>query len=306
MHPRDKIGWLACAALAIGVTTSGAQTAASVCEAGKQKAAGKYAECRLIAEAKFALVPDLAKLTADLARCGAKQSKTWSQLEARAVQQGGACPSVGDQDAVQDLLGSDTVVVATSLYGKPPLGGFIGVMLRTGATHCFEDALTAIPCPSTAQDGELRKGLTRGYVDNGDGTITDKKTTLTWEKMSDDDSIHDADITYSWTAAFGKIATLNATAFAGHTDWRLPNIIELQSLMDYGVAYPTISAPFNTGCVPGCSVLTCSCLHNDFYWSSSTHAWNHGDAWGGWFQNGVTTRQSKTNPMIVRAVRGGL
>ena len=37
------------------------------------------------------------------------------------------------------------------------------------------------------------------FVDNGDGTITDTKTGLQWEKKSDDGTIHDQDDTYTWT-----------------------------------------------------------------------------------------------------------
>jgi hypothetical protein len=46
--------------------------------------------------------------------------------------------------------------------------------------------------------------LTRAYVDNGDGTITDSKTGLMWEKLSDDGSIHDWDATYTWADARGS------------------------------------------------------------------------------------------------------
>jgi hypothetical protein len=310
MRPGGRIAWLVCATLAAGVTTGSALTPAQSCEAGKNKAAGKYASCRHTAETRFALTPDLAKLTADLARCGAKQAQIWSRLEARAATQGGACPSAGDQEAVQELIGSDTTTVATSLAGGPLLGGFLGVMLRTGQASCFADAETPIPCPGIGQDGELKKGLGRAYVDNGDGTITDTKTQLTWEKLSDDDSIHDVDTTTGWTGAFAKVAALNAAGFAGHTDWRVPNVIEMQSLMEYGVTVPlevpAISPVFNTGCVAGCSVLTCSCTRPFFTWTSTTTADDRRYAWGGWFQDGVLIRQFKTNPLSTRAVRGGV
>jgi hypothetical protein len=311
MRARDLTGWLTAAALAVGATTVSAATPAQRCEAGKHKAIGKYAECRSKAEAAFALVPDLTKLTVDLERCGAKNDKSWSKLEAQAVAQGGTCPSVGDQVGIQERVASETAVVATGLTGGPLIGGFFGMMLRTGETMCFDNATTPIPCAGTRQDGELRKGLSRVYVDHGDGTITDTKTGLMWEKESDDGSVHDGDDRYGWAGAFGKIATLNATSFAGYTDWRLPNVIELQSLMDYGIvgdalSIPAISAAFNTGCAPGCSVLTCSCTKYVFFWTSTTTAADRRYAWAGWFSQGRPLYQFKTNPLAVRAVRGGI
>lgn len=311
MRARDVIVRLAGAALVVGATTLLAATPAQKCEAGKHKAAGKYAECRLKAEAAFALTPDLTKLTVDLERCGVKHGKSWPKLEAQAEAQGGSCPSVGDEVAVQERIASETGVVATGLTGGPLLGGFFGMMLRTGESLCFENATTPIPCAGTRQDGELRKGLSRVYVDHGDGTITDTKTGLTWEKESDDGSIHDGDDRYGWAGAYGKIAALNAIAFAGYTDWRLPNVIEVQSLMDYGIvgdalSIPAISPVFNTGCTPGCSVLTCSCTKYVFFWTSTTTASDRRYAWAGWFSQGTLLYQFKTNPLAVRAVRGGV
>src|SRR5262249_42151799 len=111
----------------------------------------------------------------------------------------------------------------------------------------------------------------------------------------------DGDTTYAWPTAFTKITTLNSAGFAGHTDWRLPNVVELQSLMDYRDG---ISPAFNTGCVPGCSVLTCSCTR-EAYWTSTTTAHSRRDAWGAGFQDGTLVRQAKATRLAVRAVRGG-
>src|SRR5262249_8089630 len=68
-----------------------------------------------------------------------------------------------------------------------------------------------------------------------------------WEKLGDDAGIHDKDTLYDWEHAFtSKIATLNSTAFAGYSDWRLPKLRELQSLADYGAVAPSVSAAFNS------------------------------------------------------------
>jgi hypothetical protein len=73
--------------------------------------------------------------------------------------------------------------------------------------------------------------------------ITDRRTALRWEKLSDDESIHNKDQLLDWHEAFAKIAALNTPpCFAGHCDWRLPNVIELESLVHYGTGGP-VRAP---------------------------------------------------------------
>jgi hypothetical protein len=111
-----------------------------------------------------------------------------------------------------------------------------GGVLKTGQTTCYDSAgnLTVINCSGTGQDGELQRGTARSYTDNGDGTITDNATGLVWEKLNRAGGIHDVGNTYTWEEAFQKIADLNTANFAGHKDWRLPNVNELLSLVNYG------------------------------------------------------------------------
>jgi hypothetical protein len=108
------------------------------------------------------------------------------------------------------------------------------------------------------------------FVDNGDGTITDHILGLMWEVKSDDDDIHDKDDRYRWTNLFQGtapdgdaftvfLATLNAEAFAGYRDWRLPTLTELSSLIDLGQSAPPIDPVFHRDCVSSCSVANCSC-----------------------------------------------
>ncbi len=184
----------------------------------------------------------------------------------------------------------------------------------SGQTTCWDPAdvtvpIATIPCAGTGQDGDLQFGATLSYTDNGDGTITDNNTGLMWEKLSDDGSIHDKDTSYTWANAFAvKIATLNAGGgFAGHTDWRLPNMKELQSIVDYQIAYPgpTVNPVFNTGCVPSATVLTGSCTLSNYYWSSSSYVFTPHNAWIVYFDSGNVNANYKTLYYYVRAVRGG-
>src|SRR5262249_36941765 len=121
----------------------------------------------------------------------------------------------------------------------------------------------------------------------------------------DDGSIHDWDNVYSWADAFAvHIAGLNAGAgFAGHTDWRVPNVKELQSIVNYQNLNPAVSSAFNTSCSSGCTVLTCSCTAADDYWSSTSFAPSPSNAWGVLFSAGIVSADDKDGTLHVRAVR---
>jgi len=163
--------------------------------------------------------------------------------------------------------------------------------------------------------GDLERGLTRSFVDLGNGTIKDQRTGLLWEKKSDDGGIHDKDNTYTWGQELSPyamngtmtsfVATLNLNCFAGFCDWRIPNRRELESLVNLGAYTPAAFTPFNTGCAGGCTVATCSCTGVGGYWSSSTNLSLPGTAWYLDFGNGYASTDFKGAAYRVRAVRGG-
>jgi putative methionine-R-sulfoxide reductase with GAF domain len=63
------------------------------------------------------------------------------------------------------------------------------------------------------------------YKDNGDGTVTDWATGLTWEKFGSANKM-----SLEYVEAY--IRKLNNDVFAGYTDWRLPTVDELNSLLE--------------------------------------------------------------------------
>ncbi len=63
------------------------------------------------------------------------------------------------------------------------------------------------------------------YTDNQDGTVTDARTGLMWQKGGSQDPV-------TWSAASEYVERLNQEAFAGYSDWRLPTVPELASLME--------------------------------------------------------------------------
>jgi hypothetical protein len=208
---------------------------------------------------------------------------------------------------------NDTNLAAANISSGVTILGVAGTALpaqrlKTGQIQCDQGAGTLGACPGSpaGQDGSLGKGLVRSYTDNGDGTVTDNKTGLMWEKLSQDGTIHEYSTTYTWYTAFTtKVATLNSGNFAGHNDWRLPNVNELQSIANYGTFNPAVDAAFNTSCTASCTVLTCSCTQSDFYWSATTYQPNPSDAWIVNFVDGNVLDGNKTTNFYVRAVRAG-
>jgi len=162
-----------------------------------------------------------------------------------------------------------------------------------------------VNCAGTGQDGDVRAGATLSYTSNNDGTITDNNTKLVWEKKTNcSGGTHCVNDVYTWDAAFAYVAALNAANFAGHNDWRLPNIKELQSIINYQYIGPAVSPEFNDCGNGSCTVF------DGFYWSSSTFALDPAFAWKVFFHDGSVVVRidglDKTGARYVRAVRGGL
>lgn len=72
------------------------------------------------------------------------------------------------------------------------------------------------------------------FVDNGDGTIVDLSTGLMWQKSDSGKGV-------DWEEA---LLMAQNSEFAGYSDWRLPNVKELQSIVDYSGVYPAIDQNF--------------------------------------------------------------
>ena len=124
---------------------------------------------------------------------------------------------------------------------------------------------------------------TGGYADNGDGTVTDTSTGLMWQQQAGS-SIQ------TWEQALAYCEGLN---LGGYTDWRLPTIKELRSLVDYSRYNPTIDTTYfpNTAA--------------SWYWSNTPYAYDTYDAWLVLFLDGSDGCVGKRFTSYVRAVRGG-
>lgn len=241
---------------------------------------------------------DVITCNADLADCGSDLSATNADL---ATCNSGLATCSSDLATCSSDLSTTNADLASCIAAGPE-----AKPLKTGQTTCYDSLGVAIPCTGTGQDGALQLGASRSFTDNGDGTITDNKTGLMWEKLSNDGSIHDRDNFYSWGNAFAtKVATLNSTAFAGYSDWRMPNRLELETLVNLGAFSPALYSAFNTACPAACTVLTCSCSAWDDYWSSTTRQGGPETAWVVDFFAGSTDANMKSDLLYVRAVRAG-
>ncbi len=121
------------------------------------------------------------------------------------------------------------------------------------------------------------------YIDNGDETVTDTNTGLMWQK-------YDSASSTIWEDALLYCEELT---LAGYNDWRLPNINELQSLVDYDEYFPWINTTFFPNTV------------SSYYWSSTTTLANGVNAWYVSFFSGGVYRNPKSDRSYIRAVRGG-
>jgi len=181
----------------------------------------------------------------------------------------------------------------------PVRGGEKPLLPQTGQTQCFGVFGQPMDCAGSGQDAEFRAGIpfpNPRFVDNDDGTVTDKLTDLVWLKNAN------AFGTRSWQHALDACnelgagnanASLNDQSKPG--DWRLPNLFELRSLMDYSQFNPslTLGHPFEN-VIPS------------LYWSSTTVASAPNLARFVFVGVGPSVWDHKSVMMHVWPVRGGV
>lgn len=173
-----------------------------------------------------------------------------------------------------------------------------GDLPRSGQTTCYDASGNVIACAGTGQDGELLKGITwpiPRFTANADTTVTDNLTRLVWTSNADAPGPAACTPSYSmmlWQDALDYVACLNINSYLGHNDWRLPNINELESLVDAGHSMPNTQEFYN--------------VQASYYWSSTTSAVDTSRAWEILMYDGHYGAQSKLyNTCFVWPVRAG-
>ena len=181
--------------------------------------------------------------------------------------------------------------------------------LYYGGMGC-KDYIAGLGIPWTSQtitylagdDGSYQKGLPTDrpiplnrYTDNGDGTVTDEATTLTWAKDP-------SQIGGEWTQAVNTpkahnwatyISMCEALSYGGKDDWRMPNMQELNSIIYFANKSPALDK------------TKWAHIENSQYWASTTYANDTLYAWLVDMFDGKSNKIIKSGVCYCIPVRGG-
>jgi hypothetical protein len=171
----------------------------------------------------------------------------------------------------------------------PVRGSGNGVLPATGQICCYNSRGNPVPCGGSGQDAEFRFG---GHwpdprFEADEITVTDRLTGLCW--------MRNADLTgtpVTWSEAITAVGRLNKGA-QGQAVWRLPNINELESLVDCNAHSPALPSGHPFSAV------------REFYWSSTTSMFEPDWAWALYLAKGAVGVGQKKGPhFFVWAVSG--
>ncbi len=131
-------------------------------------------------------------------------------------------------------------------WNTPPAFAQRARVPQTGQTQCWDSTWNLTTCDGTGEDGDYQAGVewpTPRFTDRGNGTVRDNLTGLIWLK----DTVCSYQFGGTWWEALTFANTL-ASGRCGLTDgsvagdWRLPNIKELQSVVDFSQENPALPA----------------------------------------------------------------
>jgi len=166
----------------------------------------------------------------------------------------------GDLSANQRLIdaqyASSNLYVSTTMHGNATM---FGVNFADGRIKGYP-ANNLKKYYALYVRGNVNYGK-NNFVDNGNGTITDNATGLMWMQNDNGSAI-------LWEDALNFAENFN---YAGYSDWRLPDIKELQSIVDY------TRSPATTNSAAINPLFNCTRINNEageadygYYWSSTT------------------------------------
>ena len=170
-----------------------------------------------------------------------------------------------------------------SIAGTPSSNGvsaYPALVAKTGQTNSY----------TIGDDGDMNKGVMwpnpRFTVQADTNVVLDNLTGLMWARLANPPGGQ-----MDWATAIGYCKALTN---GNYSDWRLPNISELQSLVDY--------SQHDTVLPSGHPFID---VQSDYYWSSTTHAGDADSAWFVLLSDGYKYYAIKTTSFYVWPVRGG-
>jgi hypothetical protein len=185
----------------------------------------------------------------------------------------------------------------------------------TGQTTCYDANGGVIACPGSGQDGDTQTAgvawPTPRFIDNNNGTMTDNLTKLVWSKHANAPELAlglnfctpatpGPEVDMTWPQSFDYIKCLNGfnngIGYLGFNDWRLPNVNELESLVNAEAADTAISFLTPAGFIQA---------QSSQYWSSTTDASNLNvttNAWDIDLAKGQSLSSVKTDAIVTKAV----
>jgi hypothetical protein len=155
---------------------------------------------------------------------------------------------------------------------------------RTGQTKCYNEAGTEIPCAGTGQDGAIQADVappSPRFQVNGD-CVTDTLTGLMWARNA-----NLPNGTMTWYQAIDYCKDLS---LCGYTDWRLPTVNELESL---------VNSTDETNRPKWYAAQGFTSVQAYYYWSSTTNAYAPNIAfvvlmWGQFFMGKLSVDKSSS------------
>ena len=175
----------------------------------------------------------------------------------------------GDTSAGERIIdaqfASNTIYVAETMNGNETM---FGVNFADGRIKGYPAAQT--------QNGEFKKyyvlyvranesyGI-NDFIDNNDGTIPDNATGLMWSQNDSNEGLN-------WEEALAWVQLKNAENYQGYNDWRLPNVKELQSIIDYTRSPDTSNSAALDQIFNITSIINAGGESDyPYFWSSTTH-----------------------------------
>jgi len=190
-------------------------------------------------------------------------------------------PTMHSLDEIYQKLENIAGTLSTNNVGS----AYPALVAKTGQTNSY----------MAGDDGDLKKGVTwpspRFTVQANTNVVLDNLTSLMWTR--------NANLLSGQTNWADAISYCKTLTYGGYSDWRLPNVRELQSLIDFSQLNPVLP--------PGHPFTDIQWLNaGEYYWSATTLADGETYAWFVYLSDGYTYYGTKTAlNLYVWPVRGG-